>query len=152
VLVEEGAGLVEVLALHDPAVALVERWPDLPAYLVADDVAEECRRGEQADRDRQLGGPVLDAEDVVVVAGDEEPEREQQGVARQEREEQAALDEDDGEADPDEGAAELVEQPVPLATAASSRSRTVPTVSRTAARRGFPAPSCARAVAISATS
>ena len=42
--------------------------------------------------------------------GDEEPEAKQQRVAGQEREEQPALDEDDGEADPDERGAEPVEQ------------------------------------------
>ena len=44
VLVEERAGLVEVLPLEHPAVALVERRPDPAADLVADHVAGERRR------------------------------------------------------------------------------------------------------------
>ena len=64
------------------------------------------------DGDDELGGAVLDAEDVVVVAGHEQAEREQQGVAREEREEEPALDEDDADGHPDEGAAELGQQPV----------------------------------------
>ena len=48
--------------------------------------------------------------DVDPVGGDEETQREEQRVARQEREEQPALDEDDQHADPDERRAELVQQ------------------------------------------
>ena len=44
VLVEERRGLVEVLPLQDAAVALVERWPDRAADLVAEDVAAEGGR------------------------------------------------------------------------------------------------------------
>ena len=45
-------------------------------------------------------------------AGDEQPHREQQAVARQEREEQPALDEDDHHAEPEQRLAEPVEQPL----------------------------------------
>ena len=52
------------------------------------------------------------ARDDAVAGGDEQADREQQGVAGQEREEQAALDEHDQQAHPEEPGAELVEQPV----------------------------------------
>ena len=51
-------------------------------------------------------------EEVELAGGDEQAEREQQGVAGQEREEQPALDEDDQQADPEQRRAEAVEQPV----------------------------------------
>ena len=81
------------------------------ADLVAGDVAEERRRGQQDERDQQLDGRAA-GEDVDLLGGDEQPHREQQGVAGQEREEQAALDEDDHQAEPEQLAAEPVEEPV----------------------------------------
>ena len=107
VLVEEGAGLVEVLLLEDPAVALVERRPELAADLVAGDVAAEAGDREQHQRGDQVD-PGRTGEDVDVLAGDEQPHREQQGVARQEREEQPALHEDDHQAEPEQRLAEPV--------------------------------------------
>ena len=111
VLVEERLGLVEVLALEDPAVPLVQRWPDGSADLVARDVAQERGRREQDQGDQQLED-VAAGEDVDPPGRDEQAHREQQGVTGEEREEQAALDEDDHQAQPEELAAELVEQPV----------------------------------------
>ena len=121
VLVEERAGLVEVLALEDPAVALVERWPDRRGRSRS---PRRCRgtprRSARACAIASSSGLVVDAEHVLVAAGDEQAEREQQGVAGQEREEQPALDEDDRQADPDELAAELARAATP---GPSSRSR-----------------------------
>ena len=97
--------------LSKPAVALVERWPDRAADLVADDVAEEGRAGQQHEGQHQLEA-LAAGEQVDLPGGDEQPEREEQGVPGQEREEQPALDEDDDQADPEELGAEPVEQPV----------------------------------------
>jgi hypothetical protein len=109
--VEERRGLVEVLSLDDPAVALVERWPDLAPDLVADDVAGEPRTDEEDERDEQLdrGGS---GEQVELPGGDEDPEREEQRVAGEDGEEQPALHEDDEQAEPEQLRAEPVEQPV----------------------------------------
>ena len=71
VAVEERGGLVEVLALDDPAVALVERWPDLAPDLVADDVAEEGGDDERRHRDEQLDEGRA-REEVELAGGDEE--------------------------------------------------------------------------------
>ncbi len=111
VLVEEVGGLVEVLALQDPAVVLAQRLADLSAYLVARDVAGHRGHHHQHHREQQLDD-VVAREDVDLVGGDEQPDREQQGVTGQEREQQPALDEDDQQADPEELRAELLEQPV----------------------------------------
>ena len=103
VLVEEGLGLVEVLALDDPAVALSQLGPDGPADLIASDIAakggdEECDQGDrQADRQ--------------VATGNEEAHREEKAVAGEDREEQAALDEDDEQGDDEELRPEALEQP-----------------------------------------
>ena len=83
----------------------------LAADLVADDVAEERRDDQQHQRDQQLDDGRA-GEEVDLPGGDEQAQREQQRVARQEREEQPALDEDDDQADPEELGAEPVEQPV----------------------------------------
>ncbi len=111
VLVEERGGLVEVLALEDPAVALVERRADGAPDLVAEHVA-----AEGTDRQHDEGEDQVDLvgarDDLDLAAGDEQPHREQQAVTGQEREEQAALDDDDRQAHPEEPGAELVEQPL----------------------------------------
>ena len=51
-------------------------------------------------------------EDVDLLGRDEQPHREEQGVTGQEREEQPALDEDDRQAEPEQRAPEVLEQPV----------------------------------------
>ncbi len=51
-------------------------------------------------------------QDADLALGDEQAHREEQGVAREEREEQAALDEEHDDADPEQGRAELVKQEV----------------------------------------
>ena len=91
-LVEEGRGVVEVLLLQDPALALVERWSDPAADLVAQDVAEERGDAEARRWPRRGSGP---GGRSPMSRGDEEADREEQGVAGQEREEQPALDHDD---------------------------------------------------------
>ena len=111
VLLEELDRAVDVLLPHDPAVVPSYGRTDGPAYLVADDVAQERRRGEREDADHELE-PVGAGGQVQLVGGQEQAEREQQGVAGQEREQQPALDEDDDQADPDELRVEVVEQPV----------------------------------------
>ncbi len=111
VAVEERGRLVEVLALDDAAVALVERLPDLAPDLVADDVAEERGDDQRRHRDEQLDEGRT-REQVELAGGDEEADREQERVAGEDREEQPALDEDDDQADPEQRRAEPVEQPV----------------------------------------
>ena len=111
VAVEERGRLVEVLALDDAAVALVERLPELAPDLVADDVAEERGDDQRRHRDEQLDEGRT-REQVELAGGDEEADREQERVAGQDREEQPALDEDDDQADPEQRRAEPVEQPV----------------------------------------
>ena len=48
----------------------------------------------------------------ILLGRDEEPHREEQGVAGEEREEQSALHEDDDEAEPEQLLAEVLEEPV----------------------------------------
>ncbi len=101
-LVEERIRLVEVLLLDEPALTVVERRADGATDLVTDDVAEEGGDEERHDRHPEV--------DVHLAGRDEQAHGEQQRVARQDGEEQAALDEDDGERDPEEGVTVLLEQ------------------------------------------
>ncbi len=94
VLLEEGVGLVEVALLEEPAVPLVERCPQGAPDLVADDVAEERRRGQHDAGDGDV--------EVDLARRDEQADREEQRVAGQDREQQPALDEDDQGAEPEE--------------------------------------------------
>src|SRR5690606_4586044 len=104
VLLEEGVRLVEVLLVDEAALALIERGADGPADLIAGDVAREGRGAQDEARDRDV--------DADVATRDEQADGEQQRVARQDREQQTALDEDDGHADPEELVAEPVEKPL----------------------------------------
>ena len=112
VLLEERLGLGEVLPLEDPAVVLVERWPDLAADLVADDVAGERRRGERDEGEGQVDAAGRRARSSIFSPAMNRPIATSRVSPGQEREEQPALDEDDRQADPEERGAELVEQPV----------------------------------------
>jgi hypothetical protein len=80
-----------------------ERWTDPPADLVAHDVPGE--RGGAEDHARH------DDVDVERPGAHEQPHGEQQGVAGEDREEQAALDEDDRHRRPEHLVAEPVEPP-----------------------------------------
>src|SRR5689334_6637748 len=80
----------------------LEGPPDSSTDLVAHHVAEEGRDGQAADREAEV--------DVDLAGRDEQAHGEEQGVARQDREEESALDEDDDEGDHEERAPVLLEQ------------------------------------------
>jgi hypothetical protein len=94
-LLEELVGLLKVAPLQDPAV---------PLHLVADHVPGE--RGDREDHHDQYH--VL----VQLACGDEQSRRDQQRVTGEEREEQAALDEQQHSSQPDEFGVVVQEEPI----------------------------------------